>query len=108
MIAEHRAPAREWSDCLAPRPPKRGPILAKPPSLATWAPSDFELEPSASTRQLLAGAQATGARVRQGTVEAIEVAGNRITGVVVEGQKLLADVGKFQELFEGHSEQSQS
>ncbi|MEZ2300052.1 hypothetical protein [Variovorax sp. RCC_210] len=84
------------------------PMLAKLPSLATWAPSDFELEPSASARQLLAGAQATGERVRQGTVEAIEVPVNRITGVVVEGQKPLADVGKFQELFQCHSEQSQS
>lgn len=91
MIAEHRAAGTRMERLVRSQIAKKEPMLAKPPSLAAWAPDDFALEPAAFARQLLAGAQVAGACVRQGTVEAVEVAGNRIAGVVVGGRKLTAD-----------------
>lgn len=91
MIAEHRAAGTRMEQLARSQIGEKEPMIAKPPPLAAWAPGDFALEPAAFARQLLAGAQVAGACVRQGMVEAIEVAGSRITGVVVEGQKLPAD-----------------
>lgn len=91
MIAEHRTAGTRMERIARSQIAEKEPMIAKPPSLAAWAPGEFGLEPAAFARQLLAGAQVAGACVRQGTVEAIETAGNRIAGVVVEGQKLTAD-----------------
>lgn len=91
MITEHRAAGTRMERLAQSQIAEKEPMIANPPSLAAWAPGDFALEPTAFARQLLAGAQVAGAYVRQGTVEAIKAAGNRITGVVVEGQTLPAD-----------------
>lgn len=92
MIAEHRAAGTRMERLTRSQIVAKEPAIGKPPSLAAWAPGDFALEPGAFARQLLAGAQAAGASVRQGTVTAVEAAGNRITGVVVDGKKLPADI----------------
>lgn len=92
MIAEHRAAGTRIEGLVRSQIAEKEPTISNPPSLAAWAPGDFALEPGAFARQLLAGAQAAGASVRQGTVEAIEATGSRITGVVVEGKKLPADI----------------
>lgn len=91
LVAEHRAAGTRMERLARPQIAKKEPMLADPPSLAAWAPDDFALEPAAFARQLLAGAKVAGTCVRQGTVETVEMAGNRIAGVVVEGQKLAAD-----------------
>lgn len=92
MIAEHRAAGTRMERLTHSQVVEKEPTIGKPPSLAAWAPGDFALEPGAFARQLLAGALAAGASVRQGTVEAVEATGNRITGVVVDGKKLPADI----------------
>lgn len=92
MIAEHRDAGTRMERLTRSQIAEKEPTISDPPSLAAWAPDDFALEPTAFARQLLAGAQAAGASVRQGTVEAIEAAGNRIMGVVVDGKKLPADI----------------
>lgn len=91
MIAEHRSAGTRMEQLLRSQIAEKEPMLTKPPSLAAWAPNDFALEPAAFARQLLAGAQDFGACVLQGRVEAVELAGNRVLGVVVEGQKITAD-----------------
>lgn len=91
MIAEHRAAGTRIEQLVRSQITEKEPMLVKPPSLAAWAPNDFALEPAAFARQLLADAQDFGACVRQGTVNAVEVVGNRVVGVVVEGKKLTAD-----------------
>lgn len=91
MIAEHRAAGTRMERLSRSQVAEEEPMLAEPPPLAAWAPDDFALEPAAFARQLLAGAQAAGACIRHGTVQAIEAAGRRITGVVIDGQTLPAD-----------------
>ncbi|WP_235580845.1 FAD-binding oxidoreductase [Pseudorhodoferax sp. Leaf265] len=91
LVAEHRAAGTRMQRLARPQIAEKEPMLADPPSLAAWAPDDFALEPAAFARQLLAGAKVAGTCVRQGTVDTVEIAGNRIAGVVVEGQKLAAD-----------------
>ena len=91
MIAEHRAAGTRMERLTRAQVAEKEPMLAEPPPLAAWAPGDFALEPAAFARQLLAGAQAVGACIRHGTVQAIEAAGRRITGVVIGGQTLPAD-----------------
>ncbi|BCP55548.1 hypothetical protein K32_41650 [Kaistia sp. 32K] len=92
MIAEHRAAGTRMEALSRSQTAEKEPALAAPPRLAAWAPDDFALEPAILARQLAAGAQAAGACIRHGTVEAIETAGDRITGVRVEGQTLPADL----------------
>lgn len=91
MIAEHKAAGTRIEQLTRAQIAAKLPMLAKPPSLAAWAPQDLALEPAALARQLLAGAQAAGARVCQAKVDAIAVAGKHISGVVVAGQLLKAD-----------------
>ncbi|PLC03004.1 FAD-binding oxidoreductase [Variovorax sp. RO1] len=92
MIAEHRNAGTRMERLAGSQFAEKEPMISEPPPLAAWAPDDFALEPAAFARQLLAGAQAAGACVLQGAVEAIEAAGNRITGVLIEGQTLPADI----------------
>lgn len=92
MIAEHWTAGTRMERLARPQVAEKEPMIAGPPPLAAWAPGDFALEPAAFARQLLTGAQAAGACVRQGVVEAIEAAGNRITGVLIEGQRFPADI----------------
>ncbi|PIF77488.1 glycine/D-amino acid oxidase-like deaminating enzyme [Variovorax sp. 54] len=92
MIAEHRTAGTRIERLARAQVAEMEPMLAEPPPLAAWAPGDFALEPTAFARQLLTGAQAARACVRQGTVEAIEATGHRITGVVIEGRTLPADI----------------
>lgn len=55
----------------------------KAPALAAWVPGDVALEPALLTAQLLASAQASGARVAFDLeVSAIETRNGRVTGVV--------------------------
>lgn len=91
MIAEHKAAGTRIEQLARAQIAAKLPMLAKPPTLAAWAPLDLALQPAALARQLLAGAQAAGARVYQAKVDAITVAGNRISGVLVAGQTLKAD-----------------
>lgn len=91
MIAEHRAAGTSMLGLDRLQVARMEPLLAKPPALAAWAPDDFALEPAALARQLLAGAQAAGANVREATVDGLLVAGNRITGILLDGEKLAAD-----------------
>lgn len=91
MIAEHRA-AGTRIECLSrAQIAKKEPRLTAP-KLAAWAPDDFALEPAAFAHQLVAAAKAAGACVLQGSVDAIETVGDQITGVLMAGQKLPADV----------------
>ena len=92
MIAEHQAAGTRMERLTRSQIAEKVPRISNPPSFAAWAPADFALEPGAFARQFLAGAQAAGASVCQGTVEAIESAGNRITGVVVDGNRLPANI----------------
>ncbi|WP_157627229.1 NAD(P)/FAD-dependent oxidoreductase [Variovorax boronicumulans] len=92
MVAEHRAAGTRMEGLARHHVAEKEPTLADPPPLAAWAPDDFALEPAAFARQLLAAAQAAGARIRQGTVEAIEATGHRVTGVVIDGHSLSADI----------------
>lgn len=91
MIAEHRAAGTSMQGLDRRQVAHLEPLLAKPPALAAWAPDDFALEPAALARQLLAGAQAAGANVREATVDGLLVAGDRITGILLNGEKLAAD-----------------
>lgn len=94
MVAAHRAAGTRMA-CLsrAQLVAKEAMLAALPalPALAAWAPDDFAVEPAALASQLIAAAQAAGAGVRHGQVDAITTAGGRITGVLVDGQALLAD-----------------
>ena len=91
LIAEHRAAGTRMQSLVRAQITDKEPMLAKPPPLAAWAPDDFALEPAAFARQLLAGAQAFGTCLRQAAVDAVDVVGNRVVGVVVQGQRLAAD-----------------
>ncbi|GAB2817200.1 hypothetical protein GCM10027276_17980 [Comamonas piscis] len=91
MIAEHQSAGTRMERLIRAQITDKEPMLAQAPPLAAWAPDDFALEPAAFARQLLAGAQDLGASIRQGTVDAVEVAGNRVAGVVVDGMRLAAD-----------------
>lgn len=91
MIAEHRAAGASMQGLDRLQVAQLEPALAAPPALAAWAPDDFALEPAALARQLLAGAQAGGANVREATVDGLLVAGDRITGILLDGEKLAAD-----------------
>lgn len=92
MIAEHRVAGTRMQGLSRAQIIEKEPRLAAPPSLAAWAPDDFALEPALFANLLISAAQADGAGIRYGTVEAIKTCGNRIEGVVVEGQALSADV----------------
>lgn len=103
VIAEHRSAGTRMERLVLSQIAEKEPMLAKPPPLAAWAPDDFALEPAAFARQLLARAQDFGACFRQGTVDAVEVAGNRVRGVVVKGQKLTADTVVLANGFGAHT-----
>lgn len=92
MIAEHRAAGTRIERLTRSQIAEKEPTISNPPSLAAWAPSDFALEAGVLARQLRAGAQAAGACVRRGTVQAVNAAGNRITGIVVDGKEFPADI----------------
>ncbi len=91
MIAEHQTAGTRMERLLRTQISDKEPMLAQPPPLAAWAPDDFALEPAAFARQLLAGAQDLGASILQGTVDAVEVTGSRVSGISVGGQRLRAD-----------------
>jgi len=91
MIAAHRAAGTSMQGLDRWQVALMEPLLAKPPALAAWAPDDFALEPAALARQLLAGAQAAGANLREAAVNGLLVAGDRITGIWLDGEKLAAD-----------------
>lgn len=91
MIAEHRAAGTRMEGLAGSQIADKEPRLAQRPPLAAWAPDDFAVEPALLARQLRAGALDLGACVRHGTADAVEVAGNRVAAVIVDGQKLVAD-----------------
>ncbi|TDS82202.1 FAD-binding oxidoreductase [Comamonas sp. JUb58] len=91
MIAEHQSAGTRMERLLRAQISDKEPMLAEAPPLAAWAPDDFALEPAAFARQLLAGAQDFGASILQGTVDAVEVTGSRVSGLSVGGQRLTAD-----------------
>lgn len=92
MIAEHQTAGTRMKRLARPQIIEKEPALAAPPPLAAWAPDDFAVEPSALARQLLAGAQALGATILRGSVNAIEATANRITGVLLGEKRLPADI----------------
>lgn len=92
MIVEHRAAGTRMQTLSRAQIIEKEPRLAAPPSLAAWAPDDFALEAAAFAKLLILAAQANGACIRSGDVEAIKTRGDRIEGVVVEGQGFSADV----------------
>lgn len=92
IIAEHRA-AGSYMACLTrTQILEKAPRLVAPPSVAAWAPDDIAVEPATFAHQLLASAQAAGANILYGEAETIVTSGTRMTGVVVAGQMLCADV----------------
>lgn len=91
MIAEHRAAGTRMESLSRAQLAAKVAMLAAPPALAAWAPDDFALEPAELASQLIAAAQAAGAGVRHGQVDAITTAGSRVSGVLLDGQALLAD-----------------
>lgn len=67
------------------------PNLADLPDFALHVAEEGVAEPVAAARALLADAQRLGALVRTGTVEALALAGERISGVIISGETLSAD-----------------
>lgn len=91
MIAGHRAAGAGVQELSRSGFVAKEPAIARPPPLAAWVPGNFALEPAAFARQLLAAAQAAGARVLRGRVDRVDTAGGRVAGVAVDGRLLSAD-----------------
>ncbi len=82
LVSEQQAAGVRMEALSSAQVAEREPRLAAPPALAARASDDFAVEPINLTLQLLAGAQAAGAKVVCKTaVDAIETRGGRVVGV---------------------------
>lgn len=91
LIADHASAGSTLESLSTEQLREKEPGLLAPPALAAWAPDDFALEPVDLARALILAAQAQGAHVLTGKVEALHHAGGRVQGVRVQGQTVLAD-----------------
>ncbi|UCI07661.1 NAD(P)/FAD-dependent oxidoreductase [Mesorhizobium sp. B1-1-8] len=67
------------------------PNLAELPDFAMYVAEEGVAEPVAAAKALLGDAERRGARIVTGTVGALAISGDRVTGVVVSGEAIAAD-----------------
>ncbi|NIF16267.1 FAD-binding oxidoreductase [Pantoea sp. Cy-639] len=93
LLAEQQAAGVRMCAVARERIGELEPALVRAPELALWAPDEFALEPDLLARQLLAAAQAHGARlVVDCEVQALSLRGARICGVRTAEAVITADV----------------